>query len=129
MSGVAGTVRMRSFFDLANPLSTDIQEGGGVALAMAGGEIEIPLTPFGTSTVRFGASFNYAPIVLKVRKDPAAGDVILEWTGGPGPYRVLRSLERDLSGNSTILDPARVPMTYTDLGALAINGDFYYDID
>jgi hypothetical protein len=95
LTGVAATARIDSqTFTLSAPLRIAHNEAaGGAPLSMSGNGVLVPLTPFETATVRVHATKSWAPIVLAVDKDVAAGTVKLRWTGGVAPYTVRRAAD------------------------------------
>ena len=64
-----------------------------------------------------------------VHKDEAAGLVKLSWQDGVPDFRVLRSLRRDLSGNTTIAGDAVPVRLLDDPGVLRDGNLWYYDVE
>ena len=98
--GTSRDIALRSsVLGLASATSAGlVDEQPIAALAMAGGDVLVPVTPFGTTTISATPSMPAPPTLLFVKKNATADGVDLDWQDGSPRFRVLRSLRRDLSG-------------------------------
>lgn len=77
------------------------------------------------------ASQAIAPVLLKLTKDAAAGDVLLSWTGGLAPYHVRRASAPDAAMPWPEISPGPgvAGLSFADVGRLDDGRTWYYLID
>lgn len=95
---------------------------------VTGGGVLVPLRAHGTTTIAGTPVPRASPTLLFVRKDPAADSVELTWEGGTPGYRVLRSLRRDLAGDTAIAADGLEARAHSDRGVLTDRATYFYDI-
>jgi hypothetical protein len=92
LTGAPVTAKVDSdVLTLSNPELVEQDEEGGTPLAMEGNGFLVPLGAYETLTVRVDAAPSWSPITLLVDKNPAAGTVVLSWSGGVTPFTLERA--------------------------------------
>ena len=105
-SGAAHDTFVRTIFGVTSAESATLSGDAVAPLAPSGGAWLMPVQPYGTSCFRLQATDAATPVLLRVGKDERMGRVVLDWTGGVAPYRILGSLDPRFAQDSIVIDPS-----------------------
>ncbi|UCF68641.1 MAG: hypothetical protein JSV80_04950, partial [Acidobacteriota bacterium] len=103
-------------------------EEGGEPLVVSGGVVELPLAAYETATLRVRAELSWLPIELTVDKNVAAGEVLLEWSGGVSPYTLRRYEDVTFTGAVETLVDEQDDISHAD-PVLADGVTYFYLVD
>lgn len=103
LDGAATTARVASdVLAFSNPERIEADEDGGTPLALVDGEIEVPIGPYETATVRFDATPSWAPLALHA--DRVGNVVRVSWSGGVAPFTLERSEDPSFATFTVVAD-------------------------
>ena len=125
--GAATDALVGTILDVTSATLATPQGDPGAPLAPAGDRWSLPQAPYGTTSFRLQARDACTPVLLRVSRDDRLGRVVLDWTGGVRPWRILGSLDPRFSRDTRVIDAASLAPTTRD----AVLGDgalWFYDV-